>query len=1050
MKPVLLLKFILLFLTFQSIFRMDAQSPHFKNFNILKGKKNFTINEIFQDHIGYLWFGTSEGLIRYNGINYELYSVENNLPDNFITSIGENDQNIIWVGHKSGKISLLNNNNISQFTLLDSLISESVSKIFFIQQEIWIGTLGNGLFRIKDGEISIFNSDSEIGDDYIYDIKKDATNNLYIGTDIGLLTYNLSQNTWHSFSMKDGLPDNIIKNIEIDEKGSLWLGMEDEGLAIFNPETKKITQVPMWKFGPLNSFIIRNPGEIWASTRNEGVVKLSFKDENTFSYKKYLPKNGLINNQTFNIFKDNEKNVWVAAKNGVSQFTGNLFEFLNINEGLPSNEVFSFIIDSKSNYWICSKKGLYVLSKSVTGDFSSKQLLSDVGFENHSFTSVYEDAKGYIWVGTYGYGTYRFNPETFDFKVFNTETGLSNNNIISISGKNNLVWFSTFGGGIDYCDISKPTIEFKNYSTEDGLGSNYIYSSYTDSKSRVWFAKDGGGIAVLENGKIKTFAEVDSISNVVYGIAEDHMQNMWFTTANQGILKYDGKKFTHFNKKNKLLSNSYQSLTIDNYGNSILVGNDGVTVYDIEKNLFLDYTEEEGVSYLEPNLNAIFKAKTGDIWIGTNKGIIKYNPDVKKEQKAHPKIYLISKKAFFKEIPPEDNELNYDQNHLEFKYIGLWLKAPESLIYRYKLEGHDISWSYDTKSLIAIYSSLQPGKFTFKVQVTNELGKWSDDQMAEYSFIINPPFWRRWWFISSLVLITAALIYLLFRLRLANLTKAKERLELEVQKRTAEIERQRDEIEEKNKNITDSILYASRIQTAVLPPTEFLNATLPEHFILFKPRDIVSGDYYWMTQKGDEIVIAVADCTGHGVPGAFMSMLGVAFLNEIVNRAEKLVASNILNGLRDNVKNSLRQTGKKDEAKDGMDIALCVLNQSKKCLQYAGAYNPLYLMRNEELQQFKADRMPIGIYYKEKQSFTNNIVGLQDNDVIYLFSDGYIDQFGGDNGKKFLRKQFKDLIIEIHKKPLIEQKEILDKTLEEWMGEYEQVDDILIMGFKIS
>jgi ligand-binding sensor domain-containing protein/serine phosphatase RsbU (regulator of sigma subunit) len=1050
MKPFTLKKIVSLIFVLLLSQWVRAQSPHFKNYSIFKGKKNFTINIAYQDHFGYLWFGTSEGLVKYNGINYQYFTTEDNLPDNNVTAITEDEENNIWMGFNNGKICYLKEDSIHYYKLLDSLLSEKISKIYFTDSAKWIATSGNGLFRIKNNKIAQFNSESEIGDDYIYDIEKDALGNLYFGSDIGLLIFDSKTEAWKNYSMKEGLPDNIIKDVEISKEGTIWLGMEDEGLAIYNPGTNKTEHVPLWNFGSLNSFVLRNKTEIWVSTRNSGVIKLHYNNPKSFNYKNYTTAIGLIHNQTTNIFQDNENNIWMCAKNGVSQYTGSLFEFLNKNEGLPSQEVFSFIIDSKSNYWICSKNGLYLLKKSITGEFSSKKLLDGNNYKNHSYTSVYEDEKGYVWVGTYGYGVYRFDPESGKHKVYNQKNGLSNDNIIFISGKNNKVWFSTFGGGADYCDISKETIEFDNYSVENGLSSNYIYSSFTDSKNRVWFAKDGGGVTMLDNEKLTTFDEIDSITNVVYGIAEDPQGNLWFTTPAQGIIKYDGKKFEHYTKNNGLPSNAYQSVIIDNYSNCLFVGNEFFTVFDSETNTFINYAEEEGVSYTEPNLNSVFKDKTGDIWISTNNGIIKYNPDIKKERKIYPKIFLTSKKVFFEPIPENVFELKYDQNQLEFNYIGLWYKAPERLIYRYILEGHDLDWGYETKSLVAIYSNLPPGKYTFKVQVTSEPGKWSEDQMAIYSFAITPPFWQRWWFKLSMIIIVAFSIYFIFRLRLAKLRKDKERLELEVQKRTAEIERQRDEIEEKNKNITDSILYASRIQTAVLPPEDFMNKMLPEHFILFKPRDIVSGDYYWMTQKGDETIIVVADCTGHGVPGAFMSMLGVAFLNEIVNRAEKHTASAILNELRTNVKKSLRQTGKRDEAKDGMDMALCVLNQKKKCMQYAGAYNPMYLIRDGELQQFKADRMPIGIYYKEKESFTNQIIDLDKGDVIYLFSDGYIDQFGGDDGKKFLHKQFKNLIINIHQKPMKEQKHELDITLEKWMGDHEQVDDILIMGFKVA
>jgi len=251
------------------------------------------------------------------------------------------------------------------------------------------------------------------------------------------------------------------------------------------------------------------------------------------------------------------------------------------------------------------------------------------------------------------------------------------------------------------------------------------------------------------------------------------------------------------------------------------------------------------------------------------------------------------------------------------------------------------------------------------------------------------------------------------------------------------------------KQITDSIEYASRIQTAILPPGDYISKIIPEHFIVYKPRDIVSGDFYWITHKEGKIVIAAVDCTGHGVPGAFMSMLGFAFLNEIVNKEKELKANYILNQLRDYVKASLHQTGKEDEAKDGMDIALCIIDPDNLTMQFSGAYNPLYLIKNNEMVTIKADRMPIGIHVFEKDSFTNHEMSIKKGDIIYMFSDGYIDQFGGPKTQKFRIAPFRKLLISNRNKPMKEQKEILEKNFEEWKGNHEQIDDVLVMGIKI-
>ncbi|MFC2098359.1 tetratricopeptide repeat protein [Bacteroidota bacterium] len=276
----------------------------------------------------------------------------------------------------------------------------------------------------------------------------------------------------------------------------------------------------------------------------------------------------------------------------------------------------------------------------------------------------------------------------------------------------------------------------------------------------------------------------------------------------------------------------------------------------------------------------------------------------------------------------------------------------------------------------------------------------------------------------------------------------KKRANVLLNEQNIEIKEQRDQIFQQKQEITDSIQYASRIQNAILPPEAMLSK-LQDHFILFKPRDIVSGDYYWMTLKDNKTIVAAADCTGHGVPGAFMSMLGISFMNEIVNKSDETQANEIMNQLRGNVIESLGQTGVEGEAQDGMDMALCVIDTNAMKVQFSGAYNPLYLIRNNELLEFKPDKMPIGIHREKSDPFSNHEIDVEVGDVMYMFSDGYVDQFGGPRQKKFMTKNFKELLLRINKKPLKEQRDILDNTIEEWMGSVEQIDDIIVMGLRI-
>lgn len=299
--------------------------------------------------------------------------------------------------------------------------------------------------------------------------------------------------------------------------------------------------------------------------------------------------------------------------------------------------------------------------------------------------------------------------------------------------------------------------------------------------------------------------------------------------------------------------------------------------------------------------------------------------------------------------------------------------------------------------------------------------------------------------------------------------KRKDNKLLEFQNK--EISLQKLIIETKNKDITDSIVYAKRIQQAILPPDSSLSNAFPEHFILFKPKDIVSGDFYWYTEfnpKDSENnplrFIAAVDCTGHGVPGAFMSIIGHTALNQAVNESGITTPSEILEEVNKILSETLRSNLQESEVKDGMDIALCCFDLKNMIIQYSGAYNPLWVIKSkngsysvsadiilEDITEIKADKHPIGSFVdgEEFKKFTNHEIKLQKGDTVYIFSDGYSDQFGGPNGKKFKPKQFKETLLQIQDKPMKEQKVILEKNIEQWRGSLEQIDDILVIGVRV-
>jgi serine phosphatase RsbU (regulator of sigma subunit) len=412
--------------------------------------------------------------------------------------------------------------------------------------------------------------------------------------------------------------------------------------------------------------------------------------------------------------------------------------------------------------------------------------------------------------------------------------------------------------------------------------------------------------------------------------------------------------------------------------------------------------------------------------------------------------------------------IKHRYNNVEFRWAAPFFEQEDELKFSYKLEGFQNEWSDWNEAAYKEFTNLPFGSYALQVKALNVYG---DESLlpATYSFTILRPWYASILAIFTYILLSGLVVYIIIKLYTRRLKQENIRLEGIIEDRTAEIRKQKEEL-------TDSIEYASRIQRALLPPERLMDQHNVDHFILFRPRDIVSGDFYWMGLKNDKLLIVAADCTGHGVPGAFMSMLGMTFLDEIVIKAEVTRTDQILEQLRDHVITSLKQSGKsiEESTKDGMDLSMVSLDLNTHEIQFSGAYNPLYMVRKlkrgekiklnkgEELDlprgsiyddknlllQIRADQMPIGI--SEKTLPFNATTFKDEGYSIYMFSDGYLDQFGGPQGKKFMSKNFKKLILEMQSVPLNEQGTAMEKVLLGWMGEISQIDDILIMGLRMK
>jgi serine phosphatase RsbU (regulator of sigma subunit) len=400
---------------------------------------------------------------------------------------------------------------------------------------------------------------------------------------------------------------------------------------------------------------------------------------------------------------------------------------------------------------------------------------------------------------------------------------------------------------------------------------------------------------------------------------------------------------------------------------------------------------------------------------------------------------------------PDTIQLPWTRKPIQVNFAVLDFSRPEQNRFKYSFgkTGREPVWvNLGTLNHILL-DHLSPGKHIFRVTGCNSDMIWNNTG-ASVVIIVEAPYWRSKIGLAVIVLVGMFVVFMFFRFwirQFFNLSRENKEREMFAR----QIMLQKEELTLKNKSITDSINYAKRIQTAMLPPVKMFKSIFPSSFILFMPKDIVSGDFYWVNKLGNKIFISAVDCTGHGVPGAFMSIIGFELFRKITNIEGLSRPSDILNRLNDDFHEIFKDVDNV-VLRDGMDVAFCSIDKKDMILEFAGAFNPLYIIRDNKITEVKGDRFAIGLdetNFKE-QTFKNHLIPIQKGDIIYIFSDGFADQFGGPDGKKYKYRRFRHLLLNLHQLPMEKQHEILENNVMEWRGEQDQVDDILVIGIKID
>ena len=714
-----------------------------------KEHEGVNINRIYQDDAGLLWLGTTEGLFRYDGNSFNQYLLQDTTRANIVTSIHQDSKLQLWVGYENGHIAILANGHLQ---LLDHRPNPPAVPITDILEDrdgvIWISTYGEGIFYRKGDQFVNINLEDGLNDNFIYVMVEDMKGRKWAGTDRGIGICHLENGApqIRTISVEDGLKDNIVKTITSDGDGNLLIGLYENGFCKYDLNNESIISAnyPAWSFGPINDIEVIKKNEIWLATEREGIFAYNFESD---ALNKVIEIDEFKNAKALSLLKDSEGSVWFSDNDSQLKMTDPRFEFhTDFNRDLQ--EINSFATDPHGNIWYAGEMSI---TKYNPNDLDTQVTHYPVAQLPNSgkVISTYLDDYGFLWLGTYELGVFRFDPITGALTNINESHGLVNNNVLSINGHGSDIWFATLGG-ISKCTLNDPqnplsfALEFENFDQEDGLGTIYIYQVFIDSKGRAWFATHGKGIAVYDNGSVRHFGDIDDLSsNVIYSVAEDAHGNIWFSTANGELYQYDETRFQNYTPLIGRKKKSILSLIGDKYGNLIIVFADGMGLLD-EKSNYYDLKSGLGTSITNSPLNAADLDVSGNIWISAQKGLIKFNQLEKPHERSH--TTFIDNVAVFLEKTDfvSGQKFPHDQNHLTFYCRSTLYRNMEEISYQYMLEGFDLNWK-TSKDYHFTYPKLPPGDYSFNVKT--KLGdQTQESNLARFDFTIVAPLWQRPWF----------------------------------------------------------------------------------------------------------------------------------------------------------------------------------------------------------------------------------------------------------------------------------------------------------------
>ncbi len=1073
--------------------------------------KNYSPNEygqstdnwaIAQDKRGVMYFGNASGVLEYDGNTWSLITVSNS---SLVRSIAISDEGIIYVGAvgEFGYISPDQKGKMEYHTLLDKLPENEkdfadVWKTYVGQDGVYFQTFSK-LIRVKDNHVKIWKPTTSFHFSF------------YIN---GVLYINergqgLKQLINDSLVLIKG--GEVFKDIRIYAmlpyaQKQILIATREKGLMFLDKKADENHLFRQWNIEANDELI---EAQIYGGTTladnsyafatlQSGIV---FMDDQGKITRILNKQSGLRDDIINYLAPDNQNDLWVALGNGLAHIeVSSPLSTLGDAQGLHGSV--QDITKFKGTLYVATSLGVF-------------------GAVNDYFVQV----KG---INSQSWALKSFYTKTDTLLIASTESGIVeidkfNSRLIQEGFSYNL-WQSTLNPERLFIanpdGLSSLKYENRKWIYEDYINGidNEIRSITEDKQHNLWLGTPFDGVIKLDFntktlsketpkttwGKAYTIQHYDTtnkLPDMQYNIPCLFKGNIVFATS-KGIYKFNPEKSVFYPSGflNKDLTNTQVYRFVPKDSSFIwmfMVKPDKfkeVGVVSIENNGNYSLYSQPFLKIFEREIHAIFPDNNTLTWLGGPDGIVRY--DAKKKKNFSIPFFALIRKVYigkdsvifggnylpsknggiisYKQSDTAIPEVKYSYNSFMFEFSATSFGMEEKMVYNFFLEGHDTEWSGWLTKINKEYTDLSEGQYTFHVKAKNIYDTESIE--STYTFTILPPWYRTVWAYIGYVVLVIGIIYSIIRISVRRLVKAKNQLEKVVKERTAEVVAQKHLIEEKHKEITDSINYAERIQRSFLATKDMLDENLKDYFVFFKPKDVVSGDFFWAAKHNNWFYLVTADSTGHGVPGAIMSLLNITSLEKAIEQYHN--PADVLNYTRTNIIERLKKDGSKEGGKDGMDCSLCTYDFENKKLYVTAANNPVWIVRSVassvdegdvpgsdagegsrheqnsthtdiNVIEIKPDKMPVGKHDKQDIPFSQHEIDLKPGDVVYTLTDGFPDQFGGEKGKKFMSKNLRELLAANAHLPMPEQKKLLQTTFANWVGSLEQIDDVTIIGVRI-